>query len=73
MNAAVLRMQLICVLARASGPVTTSAARIALSDKRCGRERPIVAEELSAAWSSWRTGASYAGCVINQAGLPTGN
>lgn len=41
-----LRAELVEVLAAAQGPTTTSAARIAVSERRGGRGRPVVAEEV---------------------------
>jgi Fe2+ or Zn2+ uptake regulation protein len=45
-NAAQLRAELIEVLARTSEPITTSIARIALSERADGRDRPVVAEQV---------------------------
>lgn len=45
-NAAQLRAELIEVLAGTHEPMTTSAARIALSERVSGRFRPVVAEEV---------------------------
>lgn len=46
MNAAQLRAELIEVLASAPEHITTSTARIALSEQAHGRDRPVVAEEV---------------------------
>lgn len=73
MNAEQLRDQLVEVLATASAPITTSQARLAVTECCRRRGRPVVAEEAYPALVIPPGAASCAASHTSRAARPTGN